>query len=130
MTAGQQAILDGFNANLAEHGQTWTRTNDNQTYSGIATKLEPTHPRMPGSQDRHFPVLISDSEMALYEHLTDSSGNWLVDGNGNYLIFNRRLQAGDELTKETSQDLKKYRVVRLDYDEPTALWTVILNPYY
>jgi hypothetical protein len=50
MTPGQQAIIDGFNATLAEHGQTWTFGA--ASIAGVITTLRPTDPRMKGLPDR------------------------------------------------------------------------------
>jgi hypothetical protein len=103
MTAGQQAIADGFAVTLAEHGQTWTRTSDGAQFIGVAGNLKPDNPHMAGAQDRDFPAYFADSTMPT-----------------------PRLKKGDELTK----DSKNFRVVRADYEEATAQWVVIFSPTF
>jgi|GEM_PF-2950547 hypothetical protein len=113
MTAGQQAIADGFAATLAEHGQAWTRTADGAVIYGVACKLKPDNPHMAGAQDEDFPVFVADRSLSPPLPIA-----WVMPAT--------RLKKGDELTKNT----KNFRVVRADYEEATALWTVVFSPTF
>ncbi len=110
MTAGQQAIADGFAANLAVHGQTWTRPADGKLIAGVPATLKPTSPHMVNAPDMAFPILVADAAMT--PPLLASQ-----------VMPTPRLKKGDELTKGG----KSYRVTRADYEESTALWVVILT---
>ena len=113
MTAGQQAIADGFAATLAEHGQTWKRTKDNAAIQGVAGNLKPDNPHMAGAQDRDFLIFVADASLS--PPLTAAQ-----------VMPATRLAKGDELTKGT----KNFRVVRADYEEASALWVVVLSPTF
>ena len=113
MTPGQQALADGFAANLATHGQTWTRTSDSAAIQGVASKLNTENPHLVQGQDRDFGVIVADASLS--PPLTAAQ-----------VMPSSRLKKGDELTKGT----KKFRVTRADYQEASAMWLVILSPTF
>jgi hypothetical protein len=100
MTPAKQAILDGFAETLANHGQTWTRTSDSSPVYGVAGTLKRNDPRLKGTQDMVFPILVAPANMP-----------------------NTRLAQGQELTK----DSKYFRVNRVDIDEASGLWEVLVT---
>ena len=113
ITPGQSALADGFAANLATHGQTWTRTADSVTIIGLASKLTDLNPHMVQSQDRDASMLVADASLSPPLLLSQ-------------VMPSNRLKKGDELTKGS----RKYRVVRSDLQESNLLWLVVLSPTF
>ena len=113
-TPGQQALADGFAANLAIHGQTWTRTSDSKTVQGVATTIKDETPHLAqGGQDREMAIIVADASLS--PPLTAPQ-----------VMPSPRLKKGDELTKGT----RNYRVVRADFEESNAMWLVVLSPTF
>ena len=113
MTPGQQAFADGFAANLATHGQTWTRTIDSVAVQGVPAAIRPESVKLANSQDKDFAVVIADRSML--GALTVSQ-----------VMPASRLKKGDELTKGD----RKYRVVSADLRESNLTWLVMLSPTF
>jgi hypothetical protein len=113
MTPGQQSLAEGFSDNLAEHGQTWTRTSDGAQIVGIASAVKVEVPAMAAGQDRDFGIVVADPSLS--PPLLPSQ-----------VMPSARLKKGDELTKGS----RNYRVVRSDFQESNAMWMVILSPNF
>jgi hypothetical protein len=113
MTPGQQAFADGFAANLATHGQTWTRTSDNAAIQGVPSSLRVAPAALVQAQDKDFAVVVADR--ALVGPLTSAQ-----------VMPVARVKKGDELTKGS----RKYRVVSADLQESNLMWLVVLSPTF
>lgn len=80
---------------------------------GIVSRLTDMNPHMVQSQDREASMLVADSSLS--PPLLASQ-----------VMPNPRLKKGDELTK----GVRKYCVVRSDFQEENFLWLVILSPTF
>ena len=110
MTPGQQAFADGFAANLAAHGQTWTRTSDSAAIQAVPGNVTDLTPHLTDGPLIDFPIIIAGS--ILQPALTAAQ-----------VMPATPLRTGNELTKGG----KHYRVTRVDFREASGTYKVTIS---
>jgi hypothetical protein len=96
-TPAQEAFAEGFSALASVHGSSWTFGD--ASFAGVATVLKPDDPRMAGSNDRLFEIVIPTAQLP-------ETGP----------------TRGDDLVR----DDRHHRVARVDHDANSGLTTILI----